>query len=583
MHQSKLLLPTMREAPSDAIAISHQYMLRAGLIRPVASGIYTYLALGRRVLHKVAAIVREELDKTEAQEILMPAMQPAELWEQSGRYSVYGPELMRLRDRHHREFALGPTHEEVITSLIRDEVSSYRKLPLLVYQIQTKFRDERRPRYGLIRAREFMMKDAYSFNTDWESLDRTYWQMYEAYERIFTRCGLTFRAVEADAGAIGGEGDTHEFMALADIGEDTVVTCTECHYSANLEKASSRPPKVAASTDASSREMAAPVPKPEKIHTPEIRTIRQLTDFFGIKPDQLLKTLIYSADGQPVAVVIRGDHEVNEAKLKNALQANHVELADEETTRSITGAPVGFAGPVGLNVPLWVDQEAASVRSGIAGANEQDYHLHNVHPGRDFSLDRVGDLRNVKEGECCPYCYGELKFYRGIEVGHVFKLGTKYSEPLEASYLDKAGQQQTMVMGCYGIGLSRVLSAVIEQNHDGDGIVWPFSIAPYQVHLIPVSVQDPVQCKLAEELYQRLSAAGVEVLIDDREERPGVKFKDSDLIGIPVRIVIGKQASEGLIEFKERKSTVQQVLTIEEALSRIQELVKANTSDREII
>ncbi|MFC4768823.1 proline--tRNA ligase [Effusibacillus consociatus] len=566
MRQSTYLVPTLREAPAEAEAVSHKLMLRAGFIRQVAAGIYTYLPLGWRVLRKVETIVREEMDRAGAQEILMPAMQPAELWQESGRYQVYGPELIRLQDRHEREFALGPTHEEVVTTLVRNEVRSYRKLPMNLYQIQTKFRDERRPRFGLLRGREFLMKDAYSFDGDWEGLDKTYWSMYDAYSRIFTRCGLNFRPVEADAGAIGGEGGTHEFMALADIGEDTIATCTNCDYAANLEKAESGPGKQ------EYREVT--VGEHEKFHTPAIRTIDQLTEAFGIDPKQLIKTLIYNVDGQPVAVLVRGDHEVNEIKVKNFLGAENVELADAETTQKVTGATVGFAGPVGLSVPILVDREVAAMPFGIVGANEQDHHIKNVRPGHDFSVEKTGDFRNVIEGDTCPRCEGTLKFYRGIEVGHVFKLGTKYSEKLGAKYLDQNGKEQVMIMGCYGIGVSRVLSAIVEQNHDDNGIIWPLSVAPFHVHLIPVSAKDETQMKLAEELYERLRSNGVEVLLDDRDERPGVKFKDSDLTGIPIRVTIGKGAADGRVEYKERRHNEQLDLALEEALTRIVQAVK---------
>ncbi|GAX90560.1 proline--tRNA ligase [Effusibacillus lacus] len=566
MRQSTYLLPTLREAPAEAETISHRLMLRAGFIRQLAAGIYTYLPLGWRVLRKVESIVREEMDRAGAQEILMPAMQPAELWQESGRYQVYGPELIRLHDRHEREFALGPTHEEVVTTLVRNEIRSYRKLPINLYQIQTKFRDERRPRFGLLRGREFLMKDAYSFDLDWEGLDKSYWAMYDAYTRIFTRCGLNFRAVEADAGAIGGEGGTHEFMALADIGEDTIATCTQCEYAANLEKAEAGPGV------SEYREVA--VGEHEKFHTPNIRTIEQLTESLGVSADRFIKTLIYLADGQPVAVLVRGDHDANEVKVKNYLGATNVELADPETTRQVTGAPVGFAGPVGLKIPVLVDREVASMQAGIAGANEQDYHLRNVRPGRDFPVEKTGDFRNVLEGDRCPRCSGTLKFYRGIEVGHVFKLGTKYSEKLGAKYLDANGKEQVMIMGCYGIGVSRVLSAIVEQSHDDNGMIWPVAVAPFHVHLIPVSVKDEAQIKVAEELYDRLRQTGVEVLMDDRDERPGVKFKDSDLTGIPIRLTVGKGAGEGRVEYKERAQSESMDLSIEEAMDRIVKLVK---------
>jgi prolyl-tRNA synthetase, family II len=574
MRQNQLMLSTLRESPGDAEAVSHQLMLRAGYIRQVAAGIYTYMPLGRRVLRKVEEIVREEMDRAGAQELLMPALQPAELWKESGRYDVYGPELMRLQDRHEREFALGPTHEEVITTLVRNEISSYRRLPVTLYQIQTKFRDERRPRFGLLRGREFLMKDAYSFDTDWEGLDASYQRMYNAYHRIFERCGLNFRAVEADAGAIGGEGGTHEFMALADIGEDTIAACSHCGYSANLEKATSR-----ASTGEGSRAHdhaeASSTPVIEKFHTPSIRTIDELVQSVGAAASDILKTVVFIADEQAVAVVVRGDHEINELKVKHYLGAADIAIADSETVLRLTGVPTGFIGPVGLTLTVLVDHAAAELTHGIAGANEGDYHYRNVQPGRDFDLSRTGDFRNVAEGDGCPSCSdGTLQFYRGIEVGHVFKLGTKYSEKLGAQFLDSAGKSQTMIMGCYGIGVSRVLSAVVEQHYDANGIIWPMGIAPYQVHLIPVAVKDEAQMQAAEQLYDRLLAQGIEVLLDDRDERAGVKFMDADLIGIPLRIVVGRDIAAGQVEYMERRVGEKQVMGTEEALERVLSAVK---------
>ncbi|MGM0879487.1 MAG: proline--tRNA ligase [Bacillota bacterium] len=561
MRQSQLLMPTLREVPSEAEAASHQLMLRAGLIRQLAAGIYTYLPLGRRVLRKLEQIVREEMDRAGAQEILMPAMQPAELWQQSGRYGEYGPELIRLHDRHEREFALGPTHEEVITALVRDEVSSYRQLPVTLYQIQTKFRDEKRPRYGLLRGREFLMKDAYSFDEDWEGLHRSYRSMYEAYNRIFTRCGLYYRAVEADAGSIGGEGGTHEFMALADIGEDTIASCDSCEYAANLEKAEY-------GTELEShREQGLKQDGLERLHTPAMKKIDQLVQSLGVSADLLMKTLIYVADGSPVAVIVRGDHEVNEIKVKNTLSAASLELADQETTERVTGAPVGFAGPVGLSILILADVAVMAMEAGIAGANEKDYHLGNVKPSVHLTNAQVGDYRNAAAGDKCPRCgQGRLTFHRGIEVGHVFKLGTKYSEALNARFLNAAGTEQPLIMGCYGIGVSRLLSAVLEQHSDSNGIIWPESIAPYRVHVVPVSSKDQVQMDLAMHIAARLSDAGIETLLDDRDERPGVKFKDSDLIGIPLRIVVGKHAAEGIVELKRRNEAQAQTIGLEEAI-----------------
>ncbi|WP_028591025.1 proline--tRNA ligase [Paenibacillus massiliensis] len=563
MRQQHLLIPTLREAPTEAEVMSHQLLVRAGLIRQVAAGIYTYLPLGLRVLHKVAQIIRQEMDAAGAQEILMPALQPAELWHSSGRYGDYGPELMRLQDRHQREFALGPTHEEVVTVLAADEISSYRKLPVILYQIQTKFRDERRPRFGLMRGREFMMKDAYSFDADWESLNESYWRMYQAYTHIFERLGLNFRAVEADAGTIGGEGETHEFMALAKIGEDTIVSCSSCDYAANLEKATARSQQVnisevsgksihVASDEPTSNPTANQVEAIARMHTPGIKSIAELTAFTGVAPQLIIKTLIYKADQQYIAVLVRGDHEVNELKLKSVLNCHELELAEHTQLNATTGIPPGFAGPVGLNLPLLIDHEVALLRQAIAGANAVDYHYVHVVPGRDFALDRVHDLRNVHEGDRCPHCGEALEFDKGIEIGHVFKLGTKYSEQLGARYLDTTGKEQPFIMGCYGIGVSRILSAVVEQSHDEHGIIWPVSIAPFQVHIIPVSSADHAQQELAAELYQQLQQQGLEVLLDDRDERPGVKFKDADLIGVPVRIIVGKRVGEGMVEIKGR-------------------------------
>ncbi|MGZ0041106.1 proline--tRNA ligase [Paenibacillus ottowii] len=580
MRQSQLLLTTLREAPAEAEVISHQLMLRAGFIRQLAAGMYTYMPLGRRVLRKVEQIVRDEMDRAGASELLMPVLQPTELWQESGRYDVYGPELMRLQDRHGREFALGPTHEEVITSLIRNEVNSYRKLPVMLYQIQTKFRDERRPRFGLLRSREFLMKDAYSFDANWEGLDHTYWTMFQAYQRIFGRCSLNFRAVEADAGAIGGEGETHEFMALADIGEDTIVACTCCDYAANLEKAEPRSTgSIGTSSVSNENELdshpSITTDKMEKLYTPGLRTIDQLVETLHVEPKEIIKTLIYMADDQPIAVVVRGDHEVNELKVKQILGSEKFEIASADTVTKVTGTPPGFIGPYGLTIPVWVDYAVVHMSSGLAGANEQDYHYQHVNPRRDLDLRHVADLRNVIEGDKCPRCdEGNLEFHQGIEIGHVFKLGTKYSEKLGATFLDVSGTDQTMIMGCYGIGVSRILSAIVEQNHDQNGIIWPHALAPFQVHIIPISVKDELQMNIAEELYSQLQDRGVEVLLDEREERPGVKFKDSDLVGIPVRIVVGKDAQHGKVEFVERRSSYKELIHIHDIERRLMSLIQ---------
>lgn len=562
MRQSQLFASTLRETPAEAEVASHRLLLRAGYIRQLAAGIYTYMPLGWRVLRNVETIVREELERANAQELLMPALQPTELWKESGRYEAYGPELIRLNDRHQREFALGPTHEEVITTLVKHEIGSYRRLPVTLYQIQTKFRDERRPRSGLLRGREFVMKDAYSFDASWEGLDVSYRAMYDAYHRIFDRCGLSFKAVEADAGTIGGEGGTHEFMAMTDIGEDTIAVCSHCGYAANVEMARSKLEPA--------REIGESVPAYEKLHTPNVRTIEQLTEFLQVKPAAIMKTLIYVADGAAVAVIVRGDHEVNEVKLKNALSANELALADAETTAAVTGAATGYVGPIGLSIPVFVDAAVAGMEKGVVGANEIDFHMASVVPGRDFPIVRTGDIRSVNEDEACERCEeGRLHFVKGIEVGHVFKLGTKYSEALGARYLDANGKEQPMIMGCYGIGVSRIIAAIVEQYHDDRGIRWPAALAPYLVHLVPVSVKDNAQMQIAESLYAALREQGIDVLLDDRDERAGVKFNDSDLIGIPFRIVIGKDAANGNVEFVERATGTKQLLTVEDALAKV--------------
>jgi prolyl-tRNA synthetase len=578
MKQSNAFVPTLREVPADAEAISHQWLIKGGFIRQVSAGIYSLLPFGRSVLRNIEAIVREEIERAGGQEVLLPALLPADLWHQSGRYEIYGQELIRLQDRNGRDFVLGPTHEEVITSLIGQEINSYRKLPITLFQIQTKFRDERRPRSGLLRCREFLMKDAYSFAADWEGLDQTYTAMYEAYHRIFERCGLTFRAVQADAGAIGGEGGTHEFMAIAESGEDIVVTCDACDYAANLEKATS---VIASEDEAESTSSLGgdtdsnPIQNAEKFHTPALRTIEELISGLDIEANQLIKTVIFAADGSLVAVLVRGDHSINETKVLNALNAITLELADAETVKSVTGAAAGFAGPVGLQIPLLVDTAAAAMRTAVTGANETDYHLRHVVPGRDFSIEQAGDYRNVQEGERCPCCpSGTLKTVRGIEIGHVFKLGTRYSSVMGAAFVNAAGLEQPMIMGCYGIGITRLMATIIEQHHDEQGMIWPAAIAPYQVHLIPVSMQDTAQREAAEQLYQELNQAGVRVLLDDREERMGVKLKDADLIGLPIRIVVGKAINEGLLELKERGSIEAAVrIGLIDAVTRVQEIL----------
>ncbi|MFB8372522.1 proline--tRNA ligase [Paenibacillus taichungensis] len=560
MRQSEMLVPTLREAPAEADAAGHRWLLRSGMIRQLAAGIYSYLPLGRRILLNVERIVREEMDRAGCQEVLLPIMQPAELWEESGRYTQYGPELMRLKDRHAREFALGPTHEEVVTALARDEVNSYRKLPFTLYQIGTKFRDERRPRFGLLRGREFIMKDAYSFASDWEELDRTYQAMNTAYSRILERCGLEFIRVEADAGTIGGQGETHEFMALADVGEDTIVTCKHCGYAANLEKAGYQTSGVSAENQGKA-EASAELETVDQadgnaegdtlvhIQTPGVRTINELSAFVGKDAQNMIKTLLYQADGELVAALVRGDHEVNDIALKQVLGAEELILADETALASHPNLTVGFLGPIGLDLPIVVDADVAAMERAITGANEVDMHYSNVVPGKDFALDKVDRIRFAAEGDGCPTCGESLVFTKGIEVGHIFKLGTKYSDAMGASFLDRNGRQCAPVMGCYGIGVSRLMAAIAEQYAGEDGIRWPSAIAPYHVHLIPMSWKDEQQRELTLELEQQLLDAGYSVLVDDRDERPGVKFKDSELIGLPVQIVIGRGAAEGQVEF----------------------------------
>lgn len=553
MRYSKLLLPTLKEVPSEAETVSHQLLLRAGMIRKLAAGIYDYLPLGLRVLRKVEAIVREEMNRAGAQEVLLPAVQPAELWQESGRWQIYGKELLRLRDRHDRDYCFGPTHEEVITDLVRRDVHSYRQLPLNLYQIQTKFRDEIRPRFGLIRGREFIMKDGYSFDVDETAANLTYQAMYDAYSRIFRRCGLRFKSVEADSGPIGGS-FSHEFMVLAETGEDVVVSCTACDYAANLEKAEIVSPPVAATGP------AAPL---SKVPTPAVRTVAEVAAFLKISPSQVLKTLLYETDGGTVAVLLRGDHEVNEVKLKNLLGVNELALAGEAVVRRVTGASLGFAGPLGLKLPIYADQSLQGLGNLAAGANEDDHHYTGVNLDRDVTVRQYADLRQITAADPCPRCGAGLEFLRGIEVGHVFKLGYKYSQAMQATFLAANGQEQPMYMGCYGIGVSRIVAAAIEQNHDADGIIFPIPLAPFHVLLIPIAVQDEQTMATAQNLYQDLTQAGLEVLFDDRDERPGVKFKDGDLLGIPFRVVLGpKTLAQNAAEVRFRQTRKMELLPL---------------------
>jgi len=544
---TQYLMPTTKETPSDAEVVSHRLMLRGGFIQKVASGIYTYLPAGLKVLRKVERILREEMDRAGAQEVLMPAVIPSELWKESSRWDAYGKELLRFKDRADREFCLGPTHEEVITDLVRRLVRSYRQLPLNLYQIQDKFRDEIRPRFGLMRGREFFMKDAYSFDVDEAGAKESYRKMYEAYCRIFRRMGLDFRAVEADTGNIGGS-SSHEFMVIADSGEDAIVSCASCAYGANVEKAECPAP---AEGTVGSRD-AGPA---RKVSTPGRKTIDEVSGFLGIEPGALIKTLLFETSAGDAAVLVSGAHEINEIKVRNFLGAEWVRLAEEPKVRELTGAPSGFAGPVGLSVRTIADHSVRSIASGATGANEKDAHLVDVVPGRDFTPDGYADLRMVREGDPCPRCGGELRVSRGIEVGHVFRLGTKYSEKMHAVALDAEGKEQVIAMGCYGIGVGRTAAAAIEQHHDDDGMVWPISIAPFEVTIIPVNVKNAEVAAAASMLASALDAQGVEVLLDDREERPGIKFKDADLVGIPVRVTLGeKNVAAGFGELRDRKT-----------------------------
>ncbi len=576
MRFSQLFQYTLREVPSEAAVPSHQLMLRAGLIRQIASGVYAFMPLGYKAFRKVEDIVREEMDRAGAQEIFMPVLQPIELWRESGRLDIYLEEniLFRTKDREDRTYALGPTHEEVVSSIARAKINSYRDLPFTLYQIQTKFRDELRPRFGLMRAREFCMKDAYSFDTDMNGLNESYKKMYAAYTRIFERCGLRFRAVEADSGAIGGDA-SHEFMVLAETGEDTIVSCDSCQYAANLERAEIR----GGSTDT---DPAAELKPTEDVDTPEQRTIAEISAFLKVPPQQILKTLIYLADGKPVAALVRGDHEVNEIKLRKALKAEKLELADPATIEKVTGAPVGFAGPHAMKEKIFtvMDASAAPMTNVVTGGCKKDVHTVNVNRGRDFNPNLITDIRFATPGDGCPRCdAGKLEFYRGIEVGHVFKLGTKYSKPMQVTYRDTDGNDEPVVMGCYGIGVGRTLAAAIEQSFDANGIIWPMPLAPYKVYVMPISTDDANQTAAAEKIYNELNAIGIESIIDDRPERPGVKFKDADLIGFPVRVVAGKALKDGNVEVQIRKTgekrTVALAGIVEEVKSIIKELSPA--------
>jgi len=565
MRYSQYLLPTLRENPAEADVPSHQLMVRAGMILKLAAGIYSYLPLGLRAIRKVEAIIREEMNRAGAIEVLLPFVQPAEIWQESHRWEAYGKELGRMKDRHNRDFCLGPTHEEVMTDIARKEIRSYRQMPLILYQIQTKFRDEIRPRFGVMRAREFIMKDAYTFDVDEKGLDVGYQKMVDAYIRIFTRCGLKFRAVEAESGLIGGS-YSHEFMVLAETGEETIVSCTRCAYAANVEKAEFK---------RSETETGPQALKPlQKVLTPEKRTVEEVIQFLKVSAKDLVKTLIFETEKGSVAALVRGDHEISEKKLKAVLNSENLQLAGEETVESLTHAPKGFAGPVGLSVPLVADLDIRNMANFITGGNEKDYHLTHVNLGRDFQVHRFADIRRFSPGDRCPLCGQDTRLDKGIEVGHTFKFGTKYSQPMGATYIDAQGMEKEIIMGSYGIGVGRTVAAAIEQSSDEHGIIFPMPIAPFQVLILPINNKVELLRSTAEQLYQELLDKGVEVLYDDREETPGIKFMDADLIGIPLRVTLGeKNLKKGLVEIKKRKTGEISLVKKEEAISSISEMI----------
>jgi prolyl-tRNA synthetase len=558
------LAPTLKEAPAEAEIISHKLMIRAGFIRRLAAGIYSYLPLGLRSLRKVERIIRGEMNRFGAREVLLPAVQPAELWKESGRWDKFGPELLRIKDRHDRDYVVGPTHEEVITDIIRREVRSFRDLPLNLFQIQTKFRDEIRPRFGLMRGREFIMKDAYSFDLDEKGADVSYKAMYQAYQNVFRRCGLKFAAVEASSGPIGGS-FSHEFMVLADSGEDAIAFCPKCAYAANLEKSSS--PTYALTPGL----LNAPL---EKAHTPNCRHVPELAKFLGVKEASIIKSLLFIADGEPVMALIPGHREINQAKLKDALEASALVLASPEEAEKITGVPMGYVTPVGAKVKILADLGVERLGSGVAGAGEKDYHYLNAQVGRDFTVAAFLDLLLTEEGDGCPKCGSPLAIKRGIEVGHVFKLGVKYSKALGATFMGVDGQESPIIMGCYGIGLGRTLAAAAEQNHDQDGLIWPLALAPFQVGVLPLQVHNPTVKAAAEDLMDKLTALGLEVLLDDRDLRPGVKFKDADLLGLPYRLTVSeKSLANNQVELKARNDRTVTNISVDLAPLEVQKLV----------
>jgi prolyl-tRNA synthetase len=570
MRWSKTLIPTLKEDPADAEVVSHKLLVRGGFIRQVSRGIYDYFPLALRVIRKIEAIVREEMDRAGAQELLMPIASPAELWQESGRWEVYGKELLRFKDRHERDFCLGPTHEEIITDLVRRAVRSYRELPFNLYQIQTKFRDEVRPRFGLMRGREFIMKDAYSFHADLDDCRREYDNMFQTYKRIFSRLGLKFRPVEADTGAIGGT-LSHEFQVLAESGEDAIVSCSKCEYAANVQKAEIRrhPPLA--------RNIAEASPNLNKMATPGKKSVPDVAAFLRLPAQRFIKTLVYKTDsGELVAALVRGDHEINELKLQSALGCRGIALADEAAVAAATGLVPGFLCPIGLQLRMVADFSVQGMSGAVTGANEANAHYVEVDQERDFTPSAFADLRIATAGDPCPRCEaGVLEAYRGIEVGQIFYLGTKYSEALGATYLEAEGRERPIEMGCYGIGISRLVAAAIEQNYDANGIIWPMAIAPFQVLLLPINYKDKAIQKVCDELYAALQERGVEIILDDRDERPGVKFKDADLVGIPLRVTVGAKGLEkGCVELRWRRDGRSEEVPIDKAADTLAALVR---------
>jgi len=563
MRMSKMYLPTLKEDPAEADVVSHQLMLRAGMMRTLTAGVYTYLPLGYRVIRKIEEIIRQAMNEKDGQELLMPVIHTSELWKESGRWDKFGPLMIKFQDRKGREYCLGPTHEEIVTDLVRDEIRSYKDLPLNLYQIQTKVRDEIRPRFGVMRGREFIMKDAYSFDIDSDGLDTSYQAMYDAYSKAFSACGLDVRAVEADTGAMGGK-DSHEFMVLANSGEDRIAFCNTCDYAANVEKA------VAGDITKDTQEEKAM----EKVHTPGKKTIDEITSFLNVEDKNTIKALALLSDEEPILVLMRGDDQLNEIKLKNYLSADELTVVDDDKFIEYYNSVAGFIGPVGIDgVKIFADIRIKDIVNAVAGANEEDYHYINVNPERDFKVDKYLDLRNVKAGDLCPKCDGQIEIKSGIEVGHIFKLGTKYSESLQANYLDENGREQPIVMGSYGIGVSRLVAATIEQHHDDKGIAWPKAVAPYQVIILPLGNNDDVKDK-SEEVYNELVSRGIETLLDDRNERAGVKFNDAELIGIPLRLTVGARSlKNGFIEAKIRKTGEDKEIKLENSIEGIIKLL----------